>query len=169
MLVHFDHDRIRAPRFQNAFQVFISFIYLGLYTAAINSVNPSGEIDWIEWLLYVFTASFIADELTKFWKVGRFYISFWNSFNLTLYSALTVSFALRMLALEKGADQDLKKYWDLMSYNWLAFVAPMFWARMLLYLDTIQFFGSMLVVLKVMMLESLMCVLLFAFGDLANC
>lgn len=74
-----------------------------------------------------------------------------------------------MLALGKGADPDVKNYWDLMSYNWLAFVAPMFWARMLLYLDTIQFFGSMLVVLKVMMLESLMCVLPFTSRDLANC
>lgn len=154
--VHFDHDRIRAPKFQNGFQVLISFVYLGLYTAAINSVNPKGDIDWVEGLLYIFTASFIADEFTKFWKVGRFYLSFWNTFNLTLYSALTISFAVRILALTKGGDTEQREYWDMMSYNWLAFVAPMFWARMLLYLDTIQFFGSMLVVLKVMMMESLM-------------
>lgn len=31
----------------------------------------------------------------------------------------------------------------------------MFWARLLLYLDTFRFFGAMLVVLKVMMKESL--------------
>jgi len=31
----------------------------------------------------------------------------------------------------------------------------MFWMRLLLYLDTIRFFGAMLVVLKVMMKESL--------------
>lgn len=37
---HFDHDRIRAPKFQNAFQVLISFFYLGLYTVAINTINP---------------------------------------------------------------------------------------------------------------------------------
>ena len=36
-----------------------------------------------------------------------------------------------------------------------AFSAPMFWMRLLLYLDSIRFFGAMLVVLKVMMKESL--------------
>ena len=46
--------------------------------------------------------------------------------------------------------------YDVFSYNLLAFVAPMFWCRMLLYLDAIKFFGAMLVVLKVMMQESLM-------------
>ncbi|KAI5845151.1 hypothetical protein DFP73DRAFT_512794 [Morchella snyderi] len=152
---HFDHDRIRAPKFQNAFQVLISFIYLGLYTAAINTINPSGDLDIVEGLLYVFTLSFIADEFTKFWKVGRFYLSFWNTFNLTLYAALTVSFSLRVLAFTKPVDSAERAHWDEVSYYWLAFVAPMFWARMLLYLDTIQFFGAMLVVLKVMMMESL--------------
>jgi hypothetical protein len=36
-----------------------------------------------------------------------------------------------------------------------AFSAPMFWMRLLLYLDSVRFFGAMLVVLKVMMKESL--------------
>ncbi|PWW75084.1 hypothetical protein C7212DRAFT_352983 [Tuber magnatum] len=153
--IHFDHDRLRTPKYQNAFQVLVSVIYLILYTVAINTVNPTGDIDAGEACLYLFTAAFTADEMTKFWKVGRFYLTFWNTFNLTLYSALTVSFALRMVALSKAAGSDERGYWDLMSYNWLAFVAPMFWARMLLFLDTIKFFGAMLVVLKVMMMESL--------------
>jgi hypothetical protein len=37
----------------------------------------------------------------------------------------------------------------------LAFSAPMFWMRLLFYLDSVRFFGAMLVVLKVMMKESL--------------
>jgi len=153
--IHFDHDRLRTPKYQNAFQVLISVIYLILYTVAINTVNPTGDIDVEEACLYLFTAAFIADEMTKFWKVGRFYLTFWNTFNLTLYSALIVSFALRMVAMSKPVGSDERGHWDLMSYNWLAFVAPMFWARMLLFLDTIKFFGAMLVVLKVMMMESL--------------
>ena len=42
-----------------------------------------------------------------------------------------------------------------LSYHIFAFSAPMFWVRLMLYLDTFRFFGSMLVVLKVMMKESL--------------
>lgn len=36
--VHFDHDRIRAPRYQNLFQILVSLVYLILYTIAINTV-----------------------------------------------------------------------------------------------------------------------------------
>ena len=49
-----------------------------------------------------------------------------------------------------------------LSYNFLAFSAPMFWMRLLLYLDTFRFFGAMLVVLKVMMKESLIFFALLA-------
>jgi len=42
-----------------------------------------------------------------------------------------------------------------LSYNFLAFVAPLLWSRLLLYVDSIKFFGAMMVVLKVMMLESI--------------
>lgn len=42
-----------------------------------------------------------------------------------------------------------------LSYNFLALAGPMFWMRMVLYLDTFRFFGAMFVVLRVMMKESL--------------
>src|SRR5271170_6540262 len=37
-MVHLDPDRMRAPVYQNATKVIFSLIYLGLYTAAINTV-----------------------------------------------------------------------------------------------------------------------------------
>ncbi|KAI5781481.1 hypothetical protein EDC01DRAFT_752425 [Geopyxis carbonaria] len=152
---HFDHDRLRAPKYQNMFQVLISMLYLILYTVSINTVNARGDIDVEEGVLYLLTLSFIADELVKFWKVGRIYLSFWNVFNLTLYTLLTVSFSLRMIALAHPLDSDGRSHYNILSYNFLAFVSPMIWSRMLLYLDSIRFFGAMLVVLKVMMMESL--------------
>jgi hypothetical protein len=88
-------------------------------------------------------------------KVGRFYLSFWNIFNLTLYTLLAVSFFFRMVALTYPMDSEQRKSYNILSYNFLASVAPMFWSRMLLYLDSIRFFGTLLVVLKVMMLESI--------------
>ncbi|KAF2732956.1 hypothetical protein EJ04DRAFT_496145 [Polyplosphaeria fusca] len=153
--VHLDPDRLRVPFYQNTVQIAISVIYLGLYTGAINTINASGDVDVIEALLYIFTLGFVADEISKFWKVGRYYIGFWNVFNTTLYALLTVSFVIRMVALgyAKGTDERIKN--NILSYNFLAFTAPMFWMRLLLYLDTFRFFGAMLVVLKVMMRESL--------------
>ncbi|KAH8795271.1 hypothetical protein BGZ57DRAFT_748101 [Hyaloscypha finlandica] len=167
---HVDPDRMRAPVYQNATQVVFSLIYLGLYTGAINTVNPTGDLDIIEVMLYVFTLGFLCDEASKFWKVGRFYIGFWNVFNLLLYALLTTSLITRIIALGHPLELDHRgprEKFNELSYNFLgkpsypvpllgkSFSAPMFWIRLLLYLDSIRFFGAMLVVLKVMMKESL--------------
>ncbi|KAF2771910.1 receptor-activated Ca2+-permeable cation channel [Teratosphaeria nubilosa] len=153
--VHFDPDRMRVPQYQNVLQIAISLIYLGLYTGAINTINATGDLDIVEALLYVFTAGFLFDEMAKFYKVGRYYLSFWNVFNSTLYALLTVSFITRMIALTYHTGAETREHYNVLSYNFLAFSAPMFWMRLLLYLDTYRFFGAMLVVLKVMMAESL--------------
>ncbi|KAL9130393.1 MAG: hypothetical protein Q9217_001401 [Psora testacea] len=152
---HFDPDRMRAPQYQNAVQIFFSILYLALYTGAINTINSTGDLDIVEGVLYLMTSGFVFDELSKFWKVGWNYIGFWNVFNSTLYALLTTSFILRMIAIGHPVDTAMREHYNELSYNFLAFSAPMFWMRLLLYLDTFRFFGAMLVVLKVMMKESL--------------
>lgn len=168
--VHLDPDRMRAPMYQNAVQLLISFIYLGLYTAAINTINRDADLDSVEGLLYIFTIGFIFDEVTKGWKAGYHIYGFWTAFNFVLYSLLMTSLVLRFVALSKPyVDPDDEKYFDptdpsdkdprrtfnTLSYNFLACCAPMFWMRLLLYMDSFRFFGAMLVVLKVMMKESI--------------
>lgn len=152
--VHMDPDRMRAPRYQNAAQLLFSLLYLALYTVAINSVNPTGELDGAEVALYIFTLGYICDELIKVYKAGYHIIGFWNVLNAVLYSFLTASFAIRIYALTGTNDRRIHDYYSTLSYNMLAFTAPMFWIRLLLYLDSFRFFGAMLVVLKVMMKES---------------
>lgn len=152
---HFDPDRIRVPQYQNAMFIVISIIYLILYTIAINTINRDADIDVIEGILYVFTLGFACDEIAKFWKIGRYYLSFWNLFNSTLYTLLTVSFALRMVALGHPEDSNRRISLNTNSYNFLAFCAPFFWMRLMLYFDSFRFFGTMLVVVKEMMKESL--------------
>ena len=155
--VHLNPDRMRAPMYQNAVQMLISFIYLAMYTAAVNTINESGDIDPVEGILYLMTFGFICDEVAKFWKVGWYYFGFWNAFNNCLYGLLTASFVIRMAALAHSPDSDDLRRMELnkLGYHIFAFSAPMFWLRLMLYLDTFRFFGSMLVVLKVMMRESL--------------
>ncbi|PWY92106.1 potassium ion channel Yvc1 [Aspergillus heteromorphus CBS 117.55] len=155
--VHFHPDRMRAPLYQNICQIFFSLVFLGLYTQVINTVNPTGDIDVMEGILYVMTLAFICDEVTKLWKIGWQYIDFWNAFNSTLYAILAVSFFLRVAALAHSSsvhDAERRRLNEL-SYNFLAFAGPMFWTRMMLYLDSFRFFGAMFVVLRVMMKESL--------------
>ncbi|KAK7748685.1 Calcium channel yvc1 [Cytospora paraplurivora] len=157
--VHLDPDRMRAPMYQNAAQVLISLIYLGLYTGAINSINRDADVDFVEGLLYAFTLGFIFDELTKFWKAGYHIWGFWTAFNAILYSLLMTSLAIRFVAISHAPGPEGKRgsreEYNTLSYNFLACCAPMFWMRLLLYLDSFRFFGAMLVVLKVMMKESL--------------
>ena len=45
---HLDPDRMRVPMYQNALQILFSLIYLALYSGAINTVNPGGDIDIVE-------------------------------------------------------------------------------------------------------------------------
>lgn len=160
---HFDPDRMRVPHYQNILQIAFSIIYLALYTGAINTINPDGDIDVVEALLYIFTLGFIFDEISKIWKVGRFYLGFWNVFNMTLYALLTISFATRMVALSHGEDSGPRSDFNTLSYNFLAFSAPFFWMRLMLYFDTFRFFGAMLVVVKIMMKESLIFFALLVF------
>ena len=155
--VHFHPSRLRAPVYQNAVQVFFSLLYLALYSQVINTINIKGDLDVVEGVLYLFTFGFICDEFAKFWKVGRYYMGFWNVFNCTMYALLVISFITRLIALSHGTDtaNGRRRHYNELSYNFLAFSAPMFWMRILLYLDSFRFFGAMLVVLKVMMQESL--------------
>ncbi|KAJ6166982.1 hypothetical protein N7470_002429 [Penicillium chermesinum] len=155
--VHFHPDRMRTPLYQNICQILFSLIYLGLYTAVINTVNPTGDLDTAECILYGMTFAFICDETVKLWKVGWNYLEFWNAFNCTLYGLLSVSFVLRVVALAHSPSihDEERQFFNGLSYNFLAFTGPMFWMRMMLYLDTFRFFGAMFVVLRVMMKESL--------------
>jgi hypothetical protein len=119
---HVHPDRMRAPIYQNATQVIISIVYLGLFTGAINTVNPTGDLDIIEVLLYIFTFGFICDEFSKLWKVGRNYIGFWNVFNLTLYALLTTSLVMRFMALSHPVEKHNKGprgHLNELSYNFL--------------------------------------------------
>ena len=146
---HLDPDRMRVPRYQNGLQIFFSLVYLALYTGAINTINPTGDLDIVEGLLYIFTLGFLCDEASKVWKVGRYAIGFWNIFNTILYTLLVVSFITRMLALSNILkDEDThhnRARFNELSYNFLAFTAPMFWMRLMLYFDSYKFFGAMLV------------------------
>ncbi|EXJ82570.1 hypothetical protein A1O3_06383 [Capronia epimyces CBS 606.96] len=154
---HLDPDRMRAPIYQNVVQISFSIIYLALFTGAVNTINEDGDLDVVEGILYLMTLGFICDEFAKFWKVGLWYFGFWNAFNNFLYALLTASFVIRMMALAHSPEASDERRAELnkLGYHIFCFSAPMFWMRLLLYLDTFRFFGAMLVVLKVMMRESI--------------
>jgi hypothetical protein len=118
---HVDPDRMRAPVYQNATQIIFSLIYLGLYSQVIATVNSSGDIDMVEVVLYIFTFGFLCDEFSKLWKVGKYYIGFWNVFNVVLYALLATSLVTRFIALSYPIDEHHGKRQEFneLSYNFL--------------------------------------------------
>lgn len=116
---HVHPDRMRAPIYQNATQIIFSIIYLALYSQAIGTVNSTGDIDWVESILYIFTFGFLCDEFSKLWKIGRYYIGFWNVFNLVLYGLLTTSLVTRFIALSYPLDSHSRHSYNEFSYNFL--------------------------------------------------
>jgi hypothetical protein len=159
--VHFNPDRIKSPKFQNYLQLLVSIVYLVLYTVAINGGRQSASLAAIEVWFYIFTFSFIVDEVQKLAHVGANYLGFWNAFNDTLYGIIVVTFGFRVAALT-ATSQEARDSYDLAAYHLLSCAAPMIWGRLLLYLDSIRFFGAMLVVLKELMKESIIFFVLFA-------
>jgi len=116
---HVDPDLMRAPVYQNATQIFFSFIYLALFSQVISTVNATGDIDVVEIVLYVFTLGFLCDEFSKLWKVGRYYIGFWNVFNVILYALLSTSLIVRCIALSHPVDHGARHHLNELSYNFL--------------------------------------------------
>ena len=121
---HVHPDLMRAPVYQNATQIIMSFIYLILFSQVIATVNPTGEIDVVEIILYVFTFGFLCDEFSKLWKVGRNYIGFWNVFNVVLYALLTTSLVVRCIALSHKPGDNKRQDLNKLSYNFLGKCFP---------------------------------------------
>lgn len=151
---HFHPDRIKTPQYQNLILLVFSFIYLILYTLTINTLQRSGDFDWSEGLFFAFTLGFIVDEAVKLYHVGFLYIGFWNAFNDTLYALVAISFVFRAFALNHNPESPSRIDYLITAYRLLACCAPFIWCRLLLYLESLQFFGAMLVVLSQLVKES---------------
>jgi len=90
-----------------------------LFSQVISTVNATGDIDVVEIVLYVFTLGFLCDEFSKLWKVGRYYIGFWNVFNVILYALLSTSLIVRCIALSHPVDHGARHHLNELSYNFL--------------------------------------------------
>ncbi|ODQ55443.1 hypothetical protein SAICODRAFT_76435 [Saitoella complicata NRRL Y-17804] len=160
--VHLDGEKIKTPRYQTLWGVVTSVIFLLLYTIAVNTPDAIGQVDVVEIILYVFVIASTIDEFAKLWKVGKIaYLAFWNVWNLTTYTMFHICLGYRVAAaVTKDSEKQLQ--YNLRAYQFLAAAAPLMWTRMLLYLDTSKFFGTMLIVTKEMLKESVVFFALLA-------
>ncbi|CAR27379.1 hypothetical protein ZYGR_0I06530 [Zygosaccharomyces rouxii] len=154
---HFSPERIKTPKYQNILQISFSILFLILYTLVVNEKDSTHvePFDLAEVIFYCFTLGNLIDEAVKIYYIGFAYLAFWNVFNDTLYTIIGVSFVLRVVSLGLVSTKYSAESWDMLSYRILSCAAPFVWSRLLLYLESVQFVGLMLVVLKFMMTESI--------------
>lgn len=159
---HFNPDRIKTPLYQNILEIIFSTVYLIIYTVIINvDTNPYGLSGW-EITYYLFTIGFILDEITKFYHIGINYLRFSNAFNDTMYAIVVGSMIMRFVGLSTRGE-DHKITFAIRSYRLLSLTAPFMWTRMLLFLDVNQFVGTMIIIIKKMMKESLIFFVMLLF------
>lgn len=154
---HFSPERIKPPRYQNVLQIVFSVLFLILYTLVVNDKDSTRvePFDLMEGIFYCFTLGNLIDEALKIYYIGLAYLAFWNVFNDMLYTIIGISFVLRIISLGLVSTKYSAEYWDVIAYRILSCAAPFVWSRLLLYLESVQFVGLMLVVLKFMMTESI--------------
>lgn len=152
---HFNPSRVKTPLYQNILEIFLSLLYLALFSIVLNTHNlPSEGLDVFEVMFYFFTFGLICDELIKFYHIGFNYFGFWNAFNDVMYAIVAVAVGFRISSLVHSNPS--KEIYDEMSFRILSLASPMMWSRLLLYLDAQKFVGAMIVVIKTMMQESIL-------------
>ncbi|KAG7731159.1 hypothetical protein KL948_003439 [Ogataea haglerorum] len=158
---HFDPDRIKTPLYQNILEITFSVLYLALFTFLVNTDTNSSRLGAVEVVFYLFTIGFALDELVKFYHVGYYYMQFSNVFNDVLYAIVIASASTRFIALAAHSPEKRGQF-NVISYRLLSLAAPFMWSRLLLFLDVLQFCGTMIVVVKKMIRESFIFFFLLA-------
>ncbi|KAL1924307.1 uncharacterized protein VTP21DRAFT_7342 [Calcarisporiella thermophila] len=143
-----DPIRLVVPKYMNAINLFISFLYLALFTWVVNDRRSYPSV--AEWMLYVFIAGYILEDIRQLWNEWRFYFrSIWNWITIALNILYLTSFCYRMYALY-GNHNDMAHYNDV-AYDVLATSAIFLWIRVLSILDGFRFFGTMVLILQAML------------------
>ncbi|KAL2045934.1 hypothetical protein ABVK25_011930 [Lepraria finkii] len=123
-----------------------SVAYLELYTGAINTINP-GRNRRVEGLLYITSpsaSSVMRLGSSKNWTLLRWLLEHLQQHPLRSPGLVRHGKDALDSARDYGSDERFML--NKLSYDWLAISAPMFWMRLLHYLDSFRFFGAMLVV-----------------------
>ncbi|VEU22575.1 DEKNAAC103592 [Brettanomyces naardenensis] len=159
---HFDPGRIKTPLYQNILEILFSVFYLIVFTVIVNQDTDARYLDAWEIVYYLFTIGFSLDEVLKFSHIGYNYIQFSNAFNDTMYAIVLGSLCVRITGIY-AQTSDQNEALNVMAYRVLSLAAPFMWTRMLLFLDVYQFVGTMIIIIKKMMKESIIFFVMLTF------
>ncbi|KAI8604389.1 hypothetical protein EDD21DRAFT_366328 [Dissophora ornata] len=144
-------SRLRVPRYKTTFQMVSFSAFILLYTLV--TFRKEAKLTALEVIMDLFALSFTLDEFLDLKDSGpSFYFeTVWNLFDVPIYIIFLVFMSLRISTFFTGSDE-----MTYFAYDFLACNAILLWPRLFAALDHYRFFGTMLVVLRQMLLDSML-------------
>ncbi|KAG0378768.1 hypothetical protein BGX24_002862 [Mortierella sp. AD032] len=144
-------SRLRVPRYKTTFQM-ISFAgFIAVYTFV--TFAKEAELTAAEVIMDIFALSYTLDELIQLRDSGpSFYFeTVWNLFDVPIYIIFLVFMGLRISTFFTGSLEMSDFAYDVLACN-----AILLWPRLFAALDHYRFFGTMLIVLRQMLLDAML-------------
>ncbi|KAF9984965.1 hypothetical protein BGZ65_012113 [Modicella reniformis] len=144
-------SRLRVPRYKTAYQM-VSFSAFNLiYTLVTFAKEP--QLTSMEVIMDIMALSFALDECIELKDSGfSFYFeNVWNLFDVPIYIIFIGFIGLRVNALTNGSSE-MSDF----AYDFLACNAILLWPRLFAALDQYRFFGTMLIVLRQMLIDAML-------------
>ncbi|KAF9540443.1 hypothetical protein EC957_004283 [Mortierella hygrophila] len=144
-------SRLRVPRYKTTFQMVSFSGFIAVYTAV--TFAKEAKLTAIEVIMDIFALSYTIDELIQLRNSGpSFYFeTVWNLFDVPIYIIFLVFMGLRISTFFTGSIEMSDFAYDVLACN-----AILLWPRLFAALDHYRFFGTMLIVLRQMLLDAML-------------
>ncbi|KAI8360641.1 hypothetical protein B0O80DRAFT_208472 [Mortierella sp. GBAus27b] len=144
-------SRLRVPRYKSTFQMITFSAFMIIYTMVTFARDP--QLTLAEVILDIMALSFALDECIELKDSGpSFYFeSVWNLFDVPIYLIFVGFIGLRIAALT-GGSTELSHF----AYDFLGCNSILLWPRLFAGLDHYRFFGTMLIVLRQMLIDAML-------------
>ncbi|ORZ16850.1 hypothetical protein BCR41DRAFT_386386 [Lobosporangium transversale] len=142
-------SRLRVPRYKTTFQMVSSSVFIIVYTFVTFAKKP--ELTAMEMIMDLWALSLTLDELVQLKDSGpSFYFeTVWNLFDVPIYIIFLVFIILRITTFFNGSIE-----LTYFAYDFLACNSILLWPRLFAALDHYKFFGTMLIVLRQMLIDA---------------
>ncbi|GJJ76675.1 hypothetical protein EMPS_09034 [Entomortierella parvispora] len=144
-------SRLRVPRYKTTFQMVSFSAFILVYTLVTFAKDT--ELTAMEVIMDLFALSFTLDEFLQLKDSGpSFYFeTVWNLFDVPIYLIFLGFMGLRISTFFTGSTE-----MHYFAYDFLACNAILLWPRLFAALDHYRFFGTMLIVLRQMLLDAML-------------
>ncbi|KAG0251680.1 hypothetical protein BG011_007449 [Mortierella polycephala] len=144
-------SRLRVPRYKTTFQMISFSVFISIYTAV--TLEKEAGLTALEVIMDIFALSYALDEFLQLKDSGpSFYFeTVWNLFDVPIYIIFLLFISLRISTFFTGTIEMSDFAYDVLACN-----AILLWPRLFAVFDHYRFFGTMLIVLRQMLLDAML-------------